>query len=175
MFSERVSVHVAGTLSGTINTAGSVFVTDGTLALSGTNTLTGPMEFRGSSVSINSSNVFGSAAGSRCRVGTWLRRLARGETVSASATLEGNPTFAGDLAARAVDEDEVRAAGDRVVRPRGRRHHDLDGALGDVPLDAPDEPHVRVGVHVDPHVEELAQLRLGVDEDAVHEDHLLAG
>lgn len=47
--------------------------------------------------------VFGSQASSRCRVGTWLRRMARHETVSASAAIEGNPTFAGDLAETAIE------------------------------------------------------------------------
>ena len=62
--------------------------------------------------------VFGSAAAGRCRVGTWLRRLARGETVSASATLEGNPTFAGDLAEAAVELTKLGETGTiNVVGP----------------------------------------------------------
>src|ERR1017187_2267245 len=45
-------------------------------------------------------------------------------------------------------------------------------ALGQVALQTPDEPDIGIRVDVDPHVEELSQLRLGVDEDAVHEDDL---
>src|SRR5271169_2039538 len=44
--------------------------------------------------------------------------------------------------------------------------------LGDVALEAADEPDVGVRVDVDLHVEERPQLGLGVDEDAVHENDL---
>src|SRR5664280_312245 len=45
-------------------------------------------------------------------------------------------------------------------------------ALGDVALQPPDEPDVGIRVDVDLHVEEFPELRLGEDEDAVHEDDL---
>jgi len=62
--------------------------------------------------------VFGSAAGSRCRVGTWLRRLARQDTVNASTSLEGNPTFAGDLAETSVELTRLGETGTiNVVGP----------------------------------------------------------
>ncbi len=50
----------------------------------------------------------------------------------------------------------------------------FDGAaaLGDVALQPADEPDVGVRVDVDLHVEDLPELGLGVDEDAVHEDDL---
>jgi len=46
-------------------------------------------------------------------------------------------------------------------------------ALGDIALQAADEPQVGIGIYKDLDVEQLAQGFLGEDQDAVHDDHPL--